>query len=103
MKLDRGVADRSQEPPDRSANSPDAKRHRFPDFYDSEFQPKLGQSTCSINRTLFRRKKEVHTERDTTRSSRTPREDFALQREDEDGFACELRLSFLYSFISFLL
>ena len=95
--IDRGFA------ADRSAKARHAERRRFSDFYDSEFPPKLGQITCSINRTHFGRKEEVHTERNTTRSSRTPREDFALQKEDEDGFAYKLRLSFLYSFISFLL
>ena len=97
VPIDRGLA------ADRSAKARQALRRRFPSILGSEFPPKLGQITCSINRILFRRKRGVHTEKNTTRRSRTPREDFALQGGDEGGFVCNSRLSFLYSFISFLL
>ena len=47
-------------------------------------------------------KREDHTQRNTRKSSRTPREGLALQRGDTDGFASESCLSFsiLFSFFS---
>ena len=74
VPIDRGLA------ADRSAKTRQALRRRFPSILGSEFPPKLGQITCSINRILFRRKREVHIERNTTRISRTTREGLAIQK-----------------------
>ena len=98
VPLDRGLA------ADRSAKARQALRRRFPSILGSEFPPKLGQITCSINRILFRRKRGGSHREKHYKKLKNTREDFALQGGgDEGGFVCNSRLSFLYSFISFLL
>ena len=66
---------------DRSAKARHAERRRFLDFYDSEFPPKLGQITCSINRTHFGRKGRF-TQRKTPQEAQEHQERILLFKEE---------------------
>ena len=70
-------AETDTQPIDRQKPA-DVKRRRFPNFKDSEFPPKLGQSMCSINRTQFGRKKKVHTEKETPQEAQEHQERILL-------------------------
>ena len=109
LMRDRVTADRSWELTDRSAKPPHALRRRFPDFLDSEFSPKLGQSLCYINRKQFGWKKTRTLERDklkfSRRNSRRRRTSYYVEKKTQEISRRLVNLEFnlILHFLSLLL